>query len=180
MLIADDIELRPAVPADAQALADATVRNREYLRPWEPYRSEDYYTARAQAARIAEPGGAMWLLFDRAAGGRVVGRAALQGIVLGPLCSAGLGYWIEAEYGGRGLISAAVEELCRAARDELGLHRVEAGTRTDNKASQRVLIKCGFVEYGTAPDYLHIDGQWREHVLFQRLLHDGPPAHIPK
>ncbi|MFJ8821820.1 GNAT family N-acetyltransferase [Streptomyces sp. NPDC102467] len=180
MLITPEIELRRADPADAQALADAMVRNREYLRPWEPYRGEDYYTAQAQAARIAEPGNAMWLLFDNAAGGRVVGRAALQGIVLGPLCSASLGYWIDSEYGGRGLISATVEELCRAARDEFGLHRLDAGTLTDNKASQRVLTKCGFVEYGMAPAYLHIDGQWRDHVLFQRLLHDGPPAHIPK
>jgi ribosomal-protein-alanine N-acetyltransferase len=27
-----------------------------------------------------------------------------------------------------------------------------------------------------APRYLHIDGQWRDHRMFQRILHDGPPA----
>ncbi|MFI7383061.1 GNAT family N-acetyltransferase [Streptomyces sp. NPDC049813] len=179
MLITPDIELRRAVAADAQALADAQLRNRAYLRTWEPYRSEDFYTAAAQAERIAEPGGAMWLLFDTAAGGRVVGRAALSGIVLGPLCSANLGYWVDPGYAGRGLVSATVAEICRAARDEFGLHRVEAGTLVDNKASQRVLTKSGFVEYGLAPRFLHIDGEWRDHVLFQRILHDGPPAHVP-
>src|SRR5881392_2304564 len=70
MLISPDIELRRAVPEDAQALADAVVRNREFMKTWEPYRSEEYYTAREQAERIAEPGGALWLLFDRAADGR--------------------------------------------------------------------------------------------------------------
>lgn len=44
----------------------------------------------------------------------------------------------------------------------------------DNAASQRVLAKCGFEEFGLAPRYLHIDGEWRDHRLFQRVLHDGP------
>ncbi|MFZ3557859.1 GNAT family N-acetyltransferase [Streptomyces sp. BH055] len=177
MLIDDHIELRRAVPGDAPALADAVVRNREFMRPWEPYRPEGYYTAREQAERITDRSGATWLLFDRAAGGRVVGRAALSGIHLGPLCSANLGYWVDADHRGRGLVPAAVEEVCRAARDELGLHRVEAGTLTDNEASQRVLAKCGFVRYGLAPKFLHINGGWRDHVLFQRILHDDPPAY---
>ncbi|MGP3772465.1 GNAT family N-acetyltransferase [Streptomyces sp. SDT5-1] len=177
MLITPDTELRRAVADDARALAEAVVRNREFMAPWEPYRAEEYYTEREQAARIAEPGGAMWLLFDRSSVGRVVGRVALNGIHLGPLCSANLGYWVDAEYRGRGLVPAAVEEVCRAARDELGLHRVEAGTLVDNVASQRVLAKCGFVRYGLAPKYLHINGEWRDHVLFQRLLHDEPPAY---
>ncbi|MEU6390736.1 GNAT family protein [Streptomyces sp. NPDC046939] len=175
MLITDTVELRPAVPSDAQALADAYLRNREHLSATEPPRRPEFYTAAGQAERITEPNSATWLLVD---GERVVGRLMLSGIVLGPLCSGSLGYWADAEYTGRGLVSAAVEEICRAARDELGLHRVEASALTDNKASQRVLAKCGFVEYGRAPAYLFIAGEWRDHLLFQRLLHTGPPRHL--
>ncbi|MER6104301.1 GNAT family protein [Streptomyces sp. NPDC001832] len=50
----------------------------------------------------------------------------------------------------------------------------EQGQRPDNVASQRVLAKCGFEQYGMAPRYLHINGEWRDHRLFQRILHDGP------
>lgn len=78
--------------------------------------------------------------------------------------------------GGQGTGDGAVEEVCRIAREELGLHRVEAGTLVDNTASQRVLAKAGFEQYGTAPKYLHINGAWRDHRLFQRLLHDDPPT----
>ncbi|MHB9753478.1 GNAT family N-acetyltransferase [Streptomyces sp. BYX5S] len=177
MVISHDIELRRAVREDAPALAEAVARNREFMAPYEPHRSESYYTPEDQAARITEPSGATWLLFDRAAGHRVVGRAALSGIHLGPLCSANLGYWVDADYRGRGLIPASVEEICRAAREELGLHRIEAGTLTDNTASQRVLAKCGFERIGVAPKFLHINGGWRDHVLFQRILHDDPPAY---
>ncbi|MZD07339.1 GNAT family N-acetyltransferase [Streptomyces sp. SID5785] len=175
--ITPGITLRRAVPADAQALADAQIRNKAHLAATEPYRDASYYTAAAQTERITQPQSATWVLDD---GERIVGRVMLTGIVLGPLCSASVGYWVDADHRGRGLVPAALEEIARISRDELGLHRLEAGTLTDNVASQRVLAKCGFVRYGLAPRFLHIAGEWRDHVLFQRILHDDPPAHVPK
>jgi ribosomal-protein-alanine N-acetyltransferase len=55
---------------------------------------------------------------------------------------------------------------------ELGLHRLEAGTLVDNAASRRVLEKNGFEHIGLARRYLHIGGDWRDHLLFQRVA-DG-------
>ncbi|MEU2632688.1 GNAT family protein, partial [Kitasatospora sp. NPDC007106] len=60
------------------------------------------------------------------------------------------------------------------ADTELGLHRLEAGAAAANLASQRVLEKCGFERIGTARGLLFLDGAWRDHVLFQKLLHDRP------
>ncbi|WP_239092547.1 GNAT family N-acetyltransferase [Paractinoplanes abujensis] len=39
------------------------------------------------------------------------------------------------------------------------MHRVEAGTLTHNKASQRVLKVNRFQPYGTAPRYVWIAGE---------------------
>ncbi|MFE4174989.1 GNAT family N-acetyltransferase [Streptomyces sp. NPDC056909] len=166
------IRLRPSGPDDAGSVAEALARNRAHLRPWDPHRPADYFTARFQAERLADPSARRWLLAD---GTRVVGEATLSSIALGAFRNAILGYWIDAAYLNRGLATRAVEEVCRAARDELGLHRVEASTLLANAASQRVLRKCGFELFGTAPLYLHIDGEWRDHHLFQRILHNGPP-----
>lgn len=166
------IRLRPATPDDAELVTEAFVRNRVHMRRWEPDRPADFFTPRAQANRLADPAVRRWHLVD---GARVVGEATLCDIALGPFRSANLGYWIDAAYTGRGLATRAVEEVCRAARDDLGLHRVEAGTVLANAASQRVLRKCGFELIGTASRYLHIDGEWRDHRLFQRVLHNGPP-----
>ncbi|MFG3286128.1 GNAT family N-acetyltransferase [Streptomyces sp. NPDC048111] len=168
--------LRPAELSDAPALAAALVRNREHMRPWEPWRPESFYTVAGQEERLADPDARRWLCCDE---GRVVGQFVLTGIVLGPLCSANLGYWVDAEYTGRGLATRSVEEICRTGLDELGLHRIEAGTVLHNHASQRVLTKAGFEEFGVAPRFLHIDGAWRDHRLFQRILHDGPPPGVP-
>ncbi|MEV7424020.1 MULTISPECIES: GNAT family N-acetyltransferase [unclassified Streptomyces] len=166
------ILFRPATLDDAEALTEALLRNREHLRPWEPARPADFFTARDQANRLADPSVQRWLLTE---GPRVVGTATLTNIALGSFRSANLGYWIDSDYTGRGLATRAAEEICRVARDDYGLHRVEAGTLLVNTASQRVLSKCGFELIGTAPSYLHIAGQWRDHRLYQRILHDGPP-----
>ncbi|MFB7517997.1 GNAT family N-acetyltransferase [Streptomyces sp. NPDC056144] len=171
-MTADDLRIRPAVPEDAAALALALSRNRAHMAATEPYRDpERYYTPEGQAERLAD-GGVRWFVVD---GERIVGAAILSGIVLGPFRSGSLGYWIDGGYVGRGVATDLVEHVVRAARDELGLHRVEASTLLDNVASQRVLEKSGFRRIGTAPGYLHIAGAWRDHHLFQRLLHDDPP-----
>ncbi|MEU2670747.1 GNAT family protein [Streptomyces sp. NPDC007164] len=176
-----EVRLRPVIPDDAASLAVALTRSRAYMQPWEPVRPDSFYTEQGQRERLAalltdrEAGRAMsWVLADEE--DRAIGAFNLNGIVLGPFRSGTLGYWVDVEHAGRGLATAAVARICELARDELHLHRVEAGTVVDNFASQRVLAKCGFEQFGTAPRYLHINGEWRDHCLFQRILHDGPPT----
>lgn len=177
----DGVVMRPAEVADAEALARAYVRNREHLAPWEPVRSEEFFTARGQAALLdleARNRGAgqmmRWLLAEPA--GEIVGSLTLSGIVFGPFRSANLGYWVDSEAGGRGLATAAVRTVCELTDSGLNLHRIQAGTLLDNVRSQRVLVKCGFESYGVAPRYLHIAGRWQDIRLFQRLLNDREPG----
>ncbi|MFI9597209.1 GNAT family N-acetyltransferase [Nonomuraea sp. NPDC052265] len=176
--LTDDVVMRAIARSDAAALADAYRRNRDFLRPWEPRRPADFFTTAGQAARLerlAEDRAAgfvmPWVLTD---GDRVVGRMNLNSIIRGAAQSASLGYWVDAAYNGRGLATRAVLEACRAADEDLGLHRVEAGTLLHNKASQTVLLKARFEEYGMAPLAVSIDGEWQDHVLFQRILNDRP------
>ena len=67
-------------------------------------------------------------------------------------------------------MTAAVAAAGDIAKDELGLHRLEAATLVHNVASQRVLEKNGFEAYGTAREYLQIGGQWQDHRMYQRIL----------
>jgi ribosomal-protein-alanine N-acetyltransferase len=178
-MIIDGVEMRGVTVDDAAGLADAVARNRAYMKPYEPRRPEEFYTEAGQRERIEvlleERDAGRTRPYVLVAGEELIGAFNLGSIVLGPLRSGGLGYWVDRDWHGKGLATAAVEEVCRIARDEVGLHRIEAGTLIDNLASQRVLAKTGFTEFGLAPRYLHIDGAWRDHRLFQRLLHDDPP-----
>jgi ribosomal-protein-alanine N-acetyltransferase len=161
--------------SDAQELASAYVRNREYLSPWEPIRPEDFYTEAWQAAdvatRLTENEAGDGYPFGLFADGAIVGRFTLARIVRGPFQSAGLSYWVDRQYAGRGLASAAVRVLLETACDDLGLHRIEASTLLHNVRSQRVLLQAGFQQIGMAPRYLQIAGKWQDHNLYQVLLH---------
>ncbi|MGW7334154.1 GNAT family N-acetyltransferase [Streptomyces sp. NPDC054840] len=182
MIIGDGVEMRGVALGDAAGLAEAFARNRAFMARFEPVRPDAFYTEDGQRERIEgvlaerDAGRIAPYVFVETATGAPVGAINLGSIAYGPLCSGGVGYWVDPAWHGKGLATAAVAEICRVARDELGLHRVEAGTLVDNLASQRVLAKAGFERFGLAPRYLHIDGAWRDHRLFQRLLHDDPPA----
>jgi ribosomal-protein-alanine N-acetyltransferase len=162
----------------APALAAAYVRNREHLGRWDPARPESFFTAEGQAAHISER-----LALEKQGlfanftligpGGEVVGRANIQNIIRGTMQGGTLGYWVDHGHLRRGLAKASVELLEEQAL-ELGLHRLEAGTMVENLASQRVLEACGYEQYGLAPKLLFLNGAWRDHVLFQKLLHDRP------
>lgn len=90
----------------------------------------------------------------------VAGRLTLNGIVRGPFQSCSMGYWIAEDETGKGLATSAVKAALTFAFGQLELHRVQAETLTNNIASQRVLGKTGFTQYGLAPRYLKIAGAW--------------------
>jgi ribosomal-protein-alanine N-acetyltransferase len=46
------------------------------------------------------------------------------------------------------------------------LHRIEIAIRPENEKSLRVVEKLGFRPEGLRPRYLHIDGDWRDHLVF--------------
>ncbi len=117
--------------ADAPVLADLARVNRDFLAPWEPLRSEDYFTVDGQRAVIqdalmrCQQGSALpHVILDDS--GRVAGRIALNGIVRGPFQSCSMSYWVSATDNGRGLATAAVRQLIRVAFADLGLHRIQA------------------------------------------------------
>ncbi len=101
--------------------------------------------------------------------GAIAGRLTLSGIVRGPFQSCSVGYWLAEDQTGEGLATEAVRAAVEFAFTQLELHRVQAETLVQNVASQRVLARTGFDQYGLAPRYLNIAGRWQDHLMFQRL-----------
>jgi [ribosomal protein S5]-alanine N-acetyltransferase len=166
--------IRPLTPDDAGELAALLVENRAFLAPFDPPRDARFYTVEGQLERLEREDKHVFAILDDE---RIAGTATLSNVVRGPLQSANLGYWVAERANGRGLATKAVAELIPVAFGELGLHRLEAGTLTDNLASQRVLEKNGFERIGLARGYLHIGGDWRDHWLFQLLSTPARDGH---
>lgn len=102
------------------------------------------------------------------------GQLTVSNIVRGSAKWGQIGYWIDQKHAGQGLMPTAVAMVVDHCFFEADLHRMEVAIRPENTASLRVVEKLGFVEYGYAERYLHIDGEWRDHRLFALTVEDCP------
>lgn len=130
-------------------------RGDEYFDRFEERHSE---LISAQEAGV----GASYVLVDDY--GSVLGRFNLYRIHDGV---ADVGYRVAQRAAGRGAATAAVRELCQLAASRHGLRTLKAATSDQNVASQRVLIKAGFVpaEAADPADIGGKHGSWYRRYL---------------
>ena len=96
----------------------------------------------------------------------LIGQISLGGVILGALRGGHIGYWIDRNYANKGYTTQAVGLLTDFAFTHLLLHRLEINLRPENAASRRVAEKSGYIFEGERARYLHIDGDWRDHIAF--------------
>lgn len=162
-----------AVPADAAAVVDYLLRNRDYHASTSPLLPADYYDVGAWQRRIEghaverERATALRLLLRAVddIDGPVIGLASFTNIVWGHFRACYLGYAIDQRVEGRGLMPEALAAALEHVFGVLRLHRVMANHLPENHRSAAVLQRLGFVREGLAPAYLYINGGWRDHVL---------------
>jgi [ribosomal protein S5]-alanine N-acetyltransferase len=106
--------------------------------------------------------------------GRLVGQLTVAGITWGSMCSGHIGYWIDQAVAGRGVTPTAVALTVDHCFHNVGLHRIEVCVRPENRPSRRVVEKLGFREEGMRPRYLHIDGAWRDHLVYALTAEEVP------
>ncbi|WP_268800785.1 GNAT family N-acetyltransferase [Pseudomonas huanghezhanensis] len=167
--------LRPPVPADALAIQQYHIVNRHHLQPWQPLRSVSFFGLKAVEQRIEYveqerlAGRALHLLvLTRPVDGHegeLVGECNFSNIVLGVFQACHLGYSLAAHAEGKGLMREALTAGIAYVFEALGLHRVMASHVPENLRSERVLAAMGFEREGLARAYLHINGEWADHVL---------------
>ncbi|MBW1603925.1 GNAT family N-acetyltransferase [Streptomyces sp. JJ66] len=178
-----DVALRPIKLRDHRAWREVNQRNRGWLRPWEatvppvppghvtPQRPTYRQMVRhlrgeAQAGRML-PFVMLWR-------GQLAGQLTVAGITWGSMCSAHIGYWIDQSVAGRGITPTAVALAVDHCFHRVGLHRIEVCVRPENVPSRRVVEKLGFREEGLRPRYLHIDGAWRDHLVYALTAEEVP------
>ena len=104
----------------------------------------------------------------------VVGQLTIGGVQYGSLRGAHIGYWVAQDFAGRGIIPTALALATDHAFQGLRLHRVEVSMRPENAPSRRVAEKLDFRFEGERRRYLHIDGEWRDHLVYVLLADDIP------
>ena len=177
------VVLRPYKRSDAQAWASVRRTNEAWLSQWEPTPYGSWYELNSPAAfravyadlrRSARIGAAMPFAVCYVENGeeRLVGQLTLGNIVRRAFCSAYAGYWVDSAVAGRGVTPTALALSVDHAFRAGGLHRIEVNIRPENTASRRVVEKLGFREEAYHPRYLHIDGDWRDHIGYALTSED--------
>ncbi|MEP9377772.1 GNAT family protein [Aquabacter sp. CN5-332] len=178
-IVGDGVYLRVPQIKDYQQWRDLREESRSFLMPWEPLWPADDLTRGAFRRRLRRYARDMMrdeaypLFIFRISDDQLLGGLTLSNVRRGICQAASLGYWMGAPYAGRGHMRAAVTALLPVAFDQLGLHRIEAASMTNNMPSIRLLESLGFVREGFARHYLCINGMWEDHFLFARLSGDA-------
>ncbi len=168
-------------PDHAARVVEYFRRNHTHLAPWEPARPEGFYEPGWWAEQLGhnlselEDGRSLRLFLRnrRDPDGPVIGTCNFSNIIRGAFLACHLGYGLDQEHEGRGMMSEALRAAIPYSFRRLGLHRIMANYQPINERSGLLLRRLGFVVEGYARDYLFIDGAWRDHVLTS-LTYPGP------
>jgi [ribosomal protein S5]-alanine N-acetyltransferase len=169
-----DVTLSTPTLADADEFIAAVRASRSQLLPWvDPADSPGRFAGYLN--RAAQPDNACFILRHDDCGG-LVGFVNVNSIVRGGLQSASLGYGGFASHTGRGLMTAGVRLVVGTAFTGLGLHRLEANIQPHNARSLALVRRLGFRREGYSPQYLLIDGRWRDHERWAVRAEDWPAS----
>lgn len=175
------VGLRPPRLRDATTWSGLRLRNEAWLSQWEPTSADPWAVRHSMGSwpsalgslrRLARAG--VLLPFMITYDDELVGQLTVNNIVRGALRSAQIGYWVDREHAGRGIVTTAVALVTDHCFGPVGLHRVEVDIRPENNPSRRVVAKLGFREEGYLVRYLDIDGAWRDHVTYALTVEDIP------
>jgi ribosomal-protein-alanine N-acetyltransferase len=177
LIVTDRLLLVASEPGMTLAVRDFQRRNRRHFAPWDPPTAEVFFTEDFQRERLHQAAEAFaadtawrWWLVPQDQPGMVIGSVHVSQVSRGAFQSAMLGYALDAAAQGHGLMHEALQ----ATLDEVfgpivNLHRLQANHRPENLRSAAVLQRLGFHREGVAPQYLFIDGAWRDHVVNAKL-----------
>ena len=99
---------------------------------------------------------------------------SVSGIVWGSLRSGQIGYWVDRNVAGQGVMPTAVAMMVDHCFFGLGMHRLEGTLRPATSARRRGVATRGGRAAGIRRRYLHLDGAWRDHATFALTPEDVP------
>jgi [ribosomal protein S5]-alanine N-acetyltransferase len=164
--------VRLATDEDAPKILRYYSKNQAYLAPFEPHRSQHFYTEQFWREQVEKnliefnyKQSLRLFLFPQSQPEKIIGTANFTQFVYGAFQNCYLGYSIAEIEQGKGYMSEALRVAIAYVFEELHLHRISANYMPHNQRSGRLLKRLGFTVEGYARDYLLINGEWQDHIL---------------
>ncbi len=169
--------LRPLRRGDEASWHEVRRRNAAWTGPWDSTRPPEcteptgtFGQMVAEFDRQAREGTMLpWAIAYRYVDAEepvLAGQLTVSGIAYGSARWAMAGYWVDERWAGRGIAPTALALAADYLFGTLRLHRLEVAIRPENQKSIRVAEKLGLRYEGLRARYLHVDGEWRDHLMF--------------
>jgi ribosomal-protein-alanine N-acetyltransferase len=178
------VTLHPIVSRDQPEFLRLARASIDLHHPWMslPTSAQDF---RTYLERFGQPT-ACGLLIRVRDTGAIAGLININSIVRGRFQCGSISYAAFAPTAGQGYMSEGLAVAVHYAFDPLRLHRLEASIQPGNQASLKLVQRQGFRKEGYSPDFLFIDGAWRDHerwAITTQMISTAPlPPHptLPK
>ncbi len=113
-------------------------------------------------------------LFDKddTAFSKIIGDVGLSQIIRNAFQSCYIGYKLDLDYIGKGLMQEAMHSVINHSFTTLKLHRIEANIMPSNLKSIALAERLSFKKEGFSPSYLKINGKWENHIRYALINED--------
>jgi ribosomal-protein-serine acetyltransferase len=165
------LRLKLPDPGDAKEAAEVVRRNLSHLKPWMPWAVDEYSEDHAQdwirrtLETFAGDGSfnALIILNDR-----IIGSIGFHDLDR-PNRHASIGYWIDREHEGKGIITRCCRVLVDYLFDTMELNRLQINCNVENVRSRAIPERLGFKHEGVLRQVEFVDGRFRDWaVLWSR------------
>jgi ribosomal-protein-serine acetyltransferase len=173
-VIEPGLELRLLEMHHAEELLRLTEKSRNSLRQWLPWvdgtrdvKDTENFITGAKKQNAANTGfhAGIWY----------------EGQLAGVICfyridwfhrAAGIGYWLDESFRGKGIMTKACEAMVNHALTELHLNRVEIRAAVGNTQSRAIPERLGFVQEGIVREAEWLYDHFVDHVIYGILRND--------
>lgn len=172
----DHLRLSIINKRDAAKVTDYLVKNRDFHESHSQTHEDSYFTLKTQRDYLGfdveefRRGRVMplWITLKDDYK-RIIGKVSFFNFAYGGMMSCTVGYHIDKDFEGQGLMHEALEESVKFLFEECNMHRVEAYIMPENERSLRLIESVGFESEGLKHSYMHINGRWEDHAAYYKL-----------
>lgn len=162
----------------ADKVLDYQLRNKAFLKKWEPQKFNGYYDLYYQKKVLVKElhefykGNMLRLwIFKKGDMDRIIGSICFSNIERNASLSCYLGYRLEQNEIHKGYMTETLRRGVGIMFNQYRLHRIEADIMPSNHSSLSVVKRLRFFEEGIAYKFLKINGKWEDHIRMVRLNH---------
>lgn len=170
----DEIELVQLLEEDAEIVFELIEKNRSHLEPWLPWAPKTktvenerqfLHSVNTGARRTGE------IVFGIYVGSALSGAIGIN-VMNKDSNSAELGYWLDAEASGKGVMTSAVVRLMQYCFEELALNRVGIYASVKNTKSRAVIERAGCSFEGILRAYVRVNNEYHDAAMYSMLASD--------